>query len=84
VIAEQPPALVRLALDVSLGGLTLGPCSFGAPWLQPSRQSFPAEPRRSDGRSSWSPSPPWRSGTGCRRSGPTECAKRGLPIRTGL
>ena len=44
-------------------------CCFGDPCGHRLRKSFPDEGRRSDDRSRWSRSSPWRSGIGCRRSG---------------
>ena len=58
-----------LATRPALSSRRRSPRLFGGPFRDPQRRLFPAEARRSDGRSSWSPSSPWRSGTGCRKSG---------------
>ena len=120
-LAHQPPALMRLALDVGLGdslcaSRELKSCSSplgrdtgvdSAPQAAPDRlilhgdaspadapfalemaapfplfrrsaptsaggSLFPGEARRSDGRSRWFQLSPWRSGTGCRRSQPSD------------
>ncbi len=46
-------------------------CSFPYPRRRLLQKSFPGEAQRSDGRSTWSWSSPWRSGTGCRRFDPS-------------
>ena len=60
---------VFLAMRHSPFSRRRSPRPFGGPFRDPQRRLFPAKARRSDGRSSWSPSSPWRSGTGCRKSG---------------